>query len=414
MALCHNCDTTRIEYTGDGSQTDFTFPFEYNDTGDVSVAFFNEDKMQWVRQNRNKWSFKNDTTIKFDEAPEEDQLLLIYRCTDLEPLPAEFFPGSTIKAKDLNDNFFVIKSAIEEGRCETERLDNINKERYWNKISYLDPDDEDVENPAGETVYGTDRWVCADDKIPTTQAVCNHVEEELDLLRVTDQDQRKGRWIHEDNNYDSNNYFATTAAITERLDPYFQGTLPKQPPYQIPGKAWFDNNEVRYRVWDEVASVWIDATKAGRRGKQGPIGPHKTIVSETAPARRDDNTALQNGDLWFDSSSAQIYVYYDDGNPDNARGVQWVQAVSVGLQGPPGTAGGSTSIGPNAPVDPAGGDLWWADTDIDEGGGRLYVWTNSEWVDVSQPIGNTTEFESPLSEDDGIVSFNINLLPSII
>ena len=139
MALCHNCDTTRIEYTGDGSQTDFTFPFEYNDTGDVSVAFFNEDKMQWVRQNRNKWSFKNDTTIKFDEAPEEDQLLLIYRCTDLEPLPAEFFPGSTIKAKDLNDNFFVIKSAIEEGRCETERLDNINKEltNYVNNVAFL-------------------------------------------------------------------------------------------------------------------------------------------------------------------------------------------------------------------------------------------------------------------------------------
>ncbi len=414
MALCHNCDSTRIEYTGDGSQTDYTFPFEYNDPGDVSVGFFNEDNMQWVKQNRAKWSFKNDTTIRFNTAPETDQKLIIYRCTDLEPLPAEFFPGSTIKAQDLNDNFFVLKSAIEEGRCETERLDNINKERYWNKISYLDPDDEDVENPAGETVYGTDRWVCADDKVPTTQAVCNHVEEELDTRSVTKQDQRQGRWIHEDNDKDSDNYWATTAAITERLDPYFQDSLPKQYPYQIPGKTWFDEGQIRYRVWDQVGRTWIDATKAGRRGKRGPVGPTKTIVSATAPARRDDNTALQNGDFWFDSSSAQIYVYYDDGNPDNDRGVQWVQAVSVGLQGPAGTPGGSVSVSPNAPLSPEKGDLWWADTDIDEGGGRLYVWTDSEWVDVSQPIGGDNEFQNPLSEDDnGLVTFNIGLLPAI-
>ena len=31
MALCHNCDDVRIEYIGNGSQTDYTFPFEYNE-----------------------------------------------------------------------------------------------------------------------------------------------------------------------------------------------------------------------------------------------------------------------------------------------------------------------------------------------------------------------------------------------
>jgi hypothetical protein len=326
--------------------------------------------MVWVKEDRSNWSFKNDTTIQFDEAPEANQQLLIYRCTDLEPLPAEFYPGNSIKAQDLNDNFFVLKSAIEEGRCETQRLDQLNKERYWNKISYVDPDDEDEVNKKGETVYGTDRWVCADDKVATTEAICNKIEEEFDLRSVTAPDQRQGSWIHGDGEEDSDDKYATTAAITERLDPYFQDSLPNQPRYQIPGKAWFDTGDIISRVWDETAGAWIDASKTGRRGARGPIGPTKTIVSPTAPARRDDNTALENGDFWFDSSSAQIYVYYDDGNPNNARGVQWVQAVSVGLQGPPGPIG--------------------------------------------QPGTGVYTFNDPLVETIGDVKFDLSVLPSII
>ena len=65
----------------------------------------------------------NDTTLRFDEAPENDQKFIIYRCTDLDPLPAEFYPGASIRAQDLNDNFFVLKSAVEETRCSIEQLD---------------------------------------------------------------------------------------------------------------------------------------------------------------------------------------------------------------------------------------------------------------------------------------------------
>ena len=43
MALCHNCDDARIEYIGNGNQTDYTFPFEYNESKDVEVAFWNAD-----------------------------------------------------------------------------------------------------------------------------------------------------------------------------------------------------------------------------------------------------------------------------------------------------------------------------------------------------------------------------------
>jgi hypothetical protein len=49
-----------------------------------------------------------------------------------------------------------------------------------------------------------------------------------------------------------------------------------------------------------------------------------------------------------------------------------------GVQGGP-----PVTISETAPGSPEEGDLWWADTTEEEGGGRLYVWTGTEWVDVS-------------------------------
>ena len=54
---------------------------------------------------------------------------------------------------------------------------------------------------------------------------------------------------------------------------------------------------------------------------------------------------------------------------------------------PPGTV-----VSENAPANPEAGQLWWADTTEEEGGGRLYVWTGDEWVDTSLP-GSGSDFD---------------------
>ena len=46
-----------------------------------------------------------------------------------------------------------------------------------------------------------------------------------------------------------------------------------------------------------------------------------------------------------------------------------------------------TIISSTRPQNVALAQLWWADTDIQEGGGRLYIWTGEEWVDTSLPGG---------------------------
>ena len=45
------------------------------------------------------------------------------------------------------------------------------------------------------------------------------------------------------------------------------------------------------------------------------------------------------------------------------------------------------SVGPTPPDPAREGQMWWADVDVDDGGGRLYIYTGDEWVDTSLPGG---------------------------
>ena len=200
-----------------------------------------------------------------------------------------------------------------------------------------------VEPDYGETIYSTDRWVCTDDAIASTGAICDKIEEEIDLTKVTEKDNREGRWI-QDGSLDDDDHFATTAAITDRLDPYFQDTLPSQPPWRMPGKFWFDNDNTTSRLWDQDNQVWVRAGLGGPPGPTGPTGTYRTIVSDSAPTRRIDNTPLISGDVWFNSTNAELFVWYDDGQPpESSRSKQWVQAVGgAGAQGPEGPPGVSS------------------------------------------------------------------------
>ena len=61
---------------------------------------------------------------------------------------------------------------------------------------------------------------------------------------------------------------------------------------------------------------------------------------------------------------------------------------------PLGDGGGANVIISEDPPPPfltAEGQLWWCDSDELEGGGRLYIYTGSEWVDISQPGGGSGE-----------------------
>tara|TARA_R100000995_G_scaffold80017_3_gene51476 strand:- start:3483 stop:4574 length:1092 start_codon:yes stop_codon:yes gene_type:complete len=89
--------TTQNTYTGDGSTTAYSFTFPYLETTDIKVSLDAVDTTEYT--------LSDATNITFDAAPASDVAIRIYRSTNSDNLKANFFPGSAIKASDLNNNF---------------------------------------------------------------------------------------------------------------------------------------------------------------------------------------------------------------------------------------------------------------------------------------------------------------------
>lgn len=221
------CSQVQIKYQGTGRQKLFTFPFTYLNPDDISVSIWDETTKDYVTLQRDKWSFANATTVELVDPPQvpTDTKVFnvwIYRETDISSMDAVFFPGSAIRAEDLNDDFDQLRLAIEEGRCKIpESVLKLLTDEYWNKTT---------------------------DTIDTEEF-------------------KKGQWVNDDK------HIATIGAISERLDPYVQETKPVDPPItdtRQPGKIWFDNNELQFSYWEPSANAWVNLALAGPSGPPGP------------------------------------------------------------------------------------------------------------------------------------------------
>ena len=172
MAYQDQCDQSQIEYRGNGSQRLYTFPFTYLKPTDIYVDIFNESTRRWAPAAvPYTWTFANATTIEFNVAPPTPQgtnvfNIRISRCTDIDPLSAQFNPGSAIRAVDLNDNFEQLQLAIEEGRCQIPNslYEQLSKE-YWNKYE--------------NTVYSSDPWVSDNLHVASTRAIQNYIQSQI-------------------------------------------------------------------------------------------------------------------------------------------------------------------------------------------------------------------------------------------
>jgi hypothetical protein len=88
---------TQNTFTGDGSAVLFSFTFPYLETTDIKVS------VNGIATTA--YSLANPTTIQFNTAPASGAVVRIFRDTNLDLLSATFFPGSAIRANDLNNNF---------------------------------------------------------------------------------------------------------------------------------------------------------------------------------------------------------------------------------------------------------------------------------------------------------------------
>ncbi len=97
---------TQNTYTGNGSQTSYTFSFEYLTEADIKVS------LNGV--NTTAYTLANATTVLFNTAPANGVAINIYRETDNSAPKATFFPGSAIRSQDLNNNTNQVLYVVQE------------------------------------------------------------------------------------------------------------------------------------------------------------------------------------------------------------------------------------------------------------------------------------------------------------
>lgn len=108
--------TTQNTYTGNGTNKLFSITFPYLEPSDIDV-YVNGTLTT-------AYSFANITTIEFATAPANGATVLLDRNTDDSALAATFFPGSAVKAADLNADFEQTLYVVQEINNKAVKLDD--------------------------------------------------------------------------------------------------------------------------------------------------------------------------------------------------------------------------------------------------------------------------------------------------
>jgi hypothetical protein len=175
---------TSNTFTGDGSTTNYSFTFEYLEQEEVKVTL--------AGIATTAFTFANATTLSFTSAPANGVEIRIYRDTNIDTLKATFFPGSAIKAEDLNNNFTQNNFAVQEIKNNTWDVDlqTIKSNETWVsndlQIATTAAMDARFQDEATETIESTETWVSDDDRVPTTLATDNRVDEKIDTAITGD------------------------------------------------------------------------------------------------------------------------------------------------------------------------------------------------------------------------------------
>ena len=151
--------TVTIEntYTGNGSTTDYSFTFPYLDTPDIKISL---DGVLTTA-----YSLLNATTVRFSSAPNNGVAIRIYRDTAFDTPKATFYPGSAIRANDLNDN-----------TLQNLYVNQESNDKVGNAWLVGDP-----------TVISTEAWYTTDDtKVATTKAIENRIGAKIDTAMEAD------------------------------------------------------------------------------------------------------------------------------------------------------------------------------------------------------------------------------------
>ena len=372
------CDLVKNEYIGDGSTNLFSFTFEYDTKEEVHVALRDPTTEYFIPIDRNRFTFVNATTVALNVIPEPVKSrtglprtnVRIFRATDLTSMVANFYPGSAIRAQDLNDDFEQLRLAILEGRCTIPQpiLDFLS-ENYWDKNA--------------DTISSNENWVSDNSHVASTAAIDKQILAKSAAGDAPNDGSIYGRqssnWTKVSDNFYTESEIDDTFYTKTELNNGQLNTLYYTESELNDGALdfrYFTESESNNRFWEISEAITSDQSLQVTNSKLlTAAGMNKYFVRsyvQTLPPTED----IFPGDLWYDSTNGKLYFYYDDGNS-----TQWVSIVDKGEKGE--SIEVYFSVDP--PINPTPSMLWFNTVRA-----QLYTWyddgNSKQWVSVSSQI----------------------------
>ena len=287
---------TFIEYTGNGSTTNYSFTFEYIKEAEVKATIDGTATTAFT--------FANATTLSFTTAPANNAKIRIYRDTAIASAKATFFAGSAIKAEDLNDNFTQTRFAVEEIKENTWDFDTetIKSNETWvsndTQIATTAAMDARFQDEASETIESTETWPSDDNTVATTAAIDGRIDtaitndiagsdgvsitddgdgtitvgltdSSVDLDKIKDEDKITYAEQNAGSPSPADTNIFTASAAARRFDTLVQTGTPSGSDWQV-GKTWLQNDaDKTLSVWD--GNSWEGISSGGTFTSQAKV-----------------------------------------------------------------------------------------------------------------------------------------------
>ena len=337
--------TTSNTFTGDGSTTNYSFTFEYLERDEVKVTLDGTATTAFT--------FANATTLSFTSAPDNNVEIRIYRDTDTDTLKATFFPGSAVKAEDLNDNFTQNNFAVQEIKAATwdTETETIKSNETWvssdSQIATTAAMDARFQDEATETIESTETWPSDDNTIATTAAIDGRIDTAItndiagsdgvsitddgdgtitigltdsavDLDKIKDEDKITYAEQNAGSPSPADTNIFTASAAARRFDTIVQTSTPSGSEWET-GKTWLQNDDDKtLSIWN--GSAWLGVASGGTFSNQ----PKVVYVDATAGDDDSDGHRISTPKATIKAAINQI-------NNDATHGDGSVVVVAPGV-----------------------------------------------------------------------------------